>query len=252
MDKRALYNITYGLYLLTANENGRDNGCVVNTVIQIANNPTRISVAVLKNNQTCDMIKNTGVFNVSSLTKDTKFEFFRHFGMQSGRDVNKFEGFDNVERSENGLYYLTENTNMYLSAKITDQLDLGSHMLFIGEVTAGEVLSDKEPCTYSYYQSDIKQTTVKAEKKQWVCSVCGYVYEGEELPDDFICPWCNHGKEDFVLSGGENTQKPKEDEKKSSDVDKYTCTICGYVHEGSEPPEVCPVCLQPSNVFVKS
>lgn len=245
MNKRALYNITYGLYLLTAKENGVDNGCIVNTVIQIANDPTRISVAVLKNNHTCDMIKNTGEFNVSALTIDTKFEFFRHFGMQSGRDTDKFADFKAVTRSENGLYYLTENANMYLSAKVTEQFDLGSHMLFIGAVTAGEVLSDGVSCTYGYYQSDIKPKTKKTEKNQWVCSVCGYVYEGDEVPDDFICPLCNHGKEDFVLS---KEEAKKEVEKKS---DKYVCTVCGYVHEGNEPPEICPICKVGADKFVK-
>ncbi len=245
MNKRALYNITYGLYLLTAKEDGFDNGCIVNTVIQIANDPTRISVAVLKNNHTCDMIKNTGAFNVSALTTDTPFALFQRFGMQSGREVDKFDGFNKVERSENGLYYLTENANMYLSAKVTEQFDLGSHMLFIGEVTAGEVLSDGISCTYGYYQSDIKPKAKKTEKKQWICTVCGYVYEGEEVPDDFICPLCNHGKEDFVLSQGE---AKKEEEKKT---DKYVCTVCGYVHEGSEPPEICPICKVGADKFVK-
>ena len=168
--------------------------------------------------------------------------------MQSGREVDKFDGFNSVERSENGLYYLTKYANAYLSAKVTEQFDLGSHMLFIGEVTAGEVLSDGVSCTYGYYQSDIKPKAKKTEKKQWICTVCGYVYEGEEVPDDFICPLCNHGKEDFVLQ----TDGEKSDEKKNEAAPtKYVCTVCGYVHEGNEPPEICPICKVGPDKFVK-
>lgn len=204
MDDKALYKLTYGLFLLTAKENSIDNGCIINTAIQIANNPTRISIAVIQKNKTHDMILNTGVFNISAITTEADFALFKRFGMQSGRDVNKFEGFENVARSENGLYYLTGASNMYMSAKVTEHFDLGSHTLFIAELTDAKVLSDVSSCTYGYYQSDIKPKPVAAnnEKKTWTCSVCGYVYEGDEVPDDFVCPLCHHGKEDFVLTGG--------------------------------------------------
>ena len=199
MDSKALYKLTYGLFLLTTQENGRDNGCIINTAMQIASNPTRISIAVIQSNKTHDMILNTGIFNVSSITTEADFELFRRFGMQSGRDVDKFEGFDSVVRSDNGLFYLTHSSNMYLSAKVTEHFDLGSHTLFVGELTGGKVLSDAPSCTYGYYQSDIKPGPAASQKRSWTCSICGYVYEGEEIPEDFSCPLCHHGKEDFVL-----------------------------------------------------
>ncbi len=198
MDNKALYKLTYGLFLLTANENGKDNGCIINTAIQVANDPTRISITVLKGNKTHDMIANTGIFNISSITTDAYFELFQHFGMQSGRDVDKFAGWVYIDRSANGLYYMTKAANMYMSAKVTQTVDLGSHTMFIAEVTDAKVLSQDESCTYAYYQSDIKPKPVAAKKNSWTCSVCGYVYEGDEIPDDFECPLCHHGKEDFV------------------------------------------------------
>lgn len=201
MDDKAMYKLTYGLFLLTAKKNEIDNGCIINTAIQVANNPTRISIAVLKGNHTHDMIMNTGIFNVSSITTEADFELFKKFGMQSGRDVNKFEGFSDVRRSTNGLLYLTKAANMYLSAKVTEHFDLGSHTLFIAELTDGVVLSDADSCTYSYYQSDIKpKPQATTAKKTWTCQVCGYVYEGDVVPDDYECPLCHHGKEDFVLT----------------------------------------------------
>ena len=198
MDKKAFYKLTYGLFLLTAREEGRDNGCIINTAIQVANDPARISIAVLKGNYTHDMILRTGIFTVSSLSTSAGFGLFRRFGMQSGREVDKFEGFPDVERGENDLYYLTKGANMAMSGKVVEQLDLGSHTLFIAEVTDAVVLSDEPSCTYAYYQSDIKPQKQEEKKKGWVCTVCGYVYEGDPLPADFICPWCKHGAEDFV------------------------------------------------------
>lgn len=197
MDNKAFYKLTYGLFLLTAREEGRDNGCIINTAIQVANDPARISIAVLKGNHTHDMIARTGVFAISSISTSATFDLFQRFGMQSGREVDKFEGFADVERGGNDLLYLTKGANMTMSGKIVDQLDLGSHTLFIGEVGDAVVLSDEPSCTYAYYQSDIKPKKQEEKKKGWVCSVCGYVYEGDPLPADFICPWCKHGAEDF-------------------------------------------------------
>ena len=155
MNSKAMYKMTYGLFLLTAKAEGKDNGCIINTAIQVANDPTRVSIAVINKNHTCDMIKASGEFNVSALSKEVPFSLFQRFGMQSGRDVEKFADFSKVERSANGLYYLTEGANMFLSCKVVDSMELGSHTLFIGEVTDGEVLSAAESCSYSYYQSDI-------------------------------------------------------------------------------------------------
>ncbi|MBE6883445.1 MAG: rubrerythrin [Ruminococcaceae bacterium] len=253
MNNKALYNITYGLYLLTTQENGKDNGkdngCIINTAIQVANDPTRVSVAVIRKNLTCDMIMRSGVFNISAITVSADFGLFKRFGMQSGRDVDKFEGFDAVARSSNGLYYFTD-ANMYISAKVTASMDLGSHMLFIGEVTDAEVLSKETGCTYSYYQSDIKPKPQKVEKKQWVCSICGYVYTGEVMPDDFLCPLCSHGKEDFELVGGEELKVSQAVQTGNSAAEKkWICSVCGYIHTGENPPEICPVCTVPASKF---
>ena len=195
MDQKAFYKLTYGLFLLTAREEGRDNGCIINTAIQAANDPPRLAFSVQKGNLTHDMIVRTGVFAISSISTSATFDLFRRFGMQSGREVDKFEGFDDVERGANDLLYLTRGANMTMNGRVVDQMDLGSHTLFIGEVGDAVVLSDEPSCTYAYYQSDIKPK--KQEKKGWVCTVCGYVYEGDPLPADFICPWCKHGAEDF-------------------------------------------------------
>ena len=237
MDKKALYNITYGLYLLSARHDGRDNACIINTAVQVANDPVRISISVIRQNHTCDMILQSGQFNISAITTDAPFALFKQFGMQSGREVDKFETFQDVRRSANGLYYLTRNANAFLSAKVVQSVDLGSHILFIGEVTDGEVLANAPSCTYGYYQSDIKPKPAPVQKKGWVCSVCGYVHEGD-LPDDFLCPLCSHGKEDFKPLQQE-APKPK----------KWVCSICGEVVEGDNPPEVCPLCKQPGDKF---
>ncbi len=199
MDEKIFYKLTYGLFLLTAKEEGFDNGCIINTAIQVANDPTRISIAVIKGNKTHDMVWNTGRFNISSIAENASFDLFKRFGMQSGREQNKFEGFTDTARSKNGCLYLTNMANMYMSANVTERFDLGSHTLFVGEVTDGEVLSDAASCTYGYYQTHIKPNPVQTSEKKttWVCSVCGYVYEGEEMADDYICPLCNHGKEYF-------------------------------------------------------
>ena len=197
MDKKAFYKLTYGLFLLTAREGDKDNGCIINTAVQVANDPARISIAVLKGNHTHDMVLRTGSFTVSSISTAADFALFQRFGMQSGRDTDKFEGFDAVARGENGLYYLTKGANMAMSAKVVDTMDLGSHTLFVAEVTDAWVLNEEPSCTYAYYQSDIKPRKQEEKKKGWVCTVCGYVYEGDPLPSDFICPWCKHGSEDF-------------------------------------------------------
>ena len=253
MDKKALYHMTYGLFLLTAREDGKDNGCIINTAVQVANEPTRISIAVIRENKTCDMILNTGVFNISAISTDAEFALFQRFGMQSGRDVDKFADFEDVARSENGLYYLTKQANMYLSAKVVERMDLGSHILFIAEVTDGVRLSEVSSCTYSYYQSSIKPRPRRSEKKQWVCSVCGYVYEGESVPDDFVCPLCHHGKEDFVLAGGEapKAAEPAGEAPVRAGGKKWVCAVCGYVHEGDAAPDICPICKAPASKFIE-
>ena len=199
MDIKALYNLSYGVYLLTANDGGRDNGCIINTAVQVAENPARISISVIKKNLTCEMILNSGKFNLSCLDKTVTFDLIRRFGMQSGRVADKFEGLKTVFRSENGVLYLADMTNMYLSCKVVEHLDLGSHVLFIAELTDAVVMENTPSLTYAQYHAEVKPKpqAPKTEKKQFVCSICGYVYEGDEIPDDYLCPLCKHGKEYF-------------------------------------------------------
>lgn len=197
MSPDALFKLTYGLYLLSVREGGRDNGCVINTAVQVSSDPLRLSISVAKSNLTCEMLAASGRFALSTFTEDTPFSLFQRFGLQSGRTADKFAGFDRAARSDDGLLYLTE-ANMYLTAQVTDQLDLGSHVLFLAEPIHSAVLSDRPTCSYDYYRTHIKPRPQTAPKKGWVCTVCGFVYEGDEVPDDYICPLCKHGKEAFV------------------------------------------------------
>lgn len=200
MDKKAMYKLSYGLFVLTSAFEGKDNGCIINTGIQVTSEPNRISIAVNKTNFTEEIIQKSGKFNLSVLSEDAGFDIFRRFGFQSGRDVDKFSGFSDCRRSSNGLYYITAGTNAYISATVEQTVDLGSHMLFIAAVDDMEVLSDVASATYAYYQSDIKpkpEQKTSSGKTAWRCTVCGYIYEGEELPADFTCPLCKHPASDF-------------------------------------------------------
>lgn len=197
MDTNALFNIGYGLYVLTACEGQKDNGCIINTVMQVTSNPLQIAIAVNKQNYTAGMIQKTKKFNVSILTEDSSFEIFKRFGFQSGKTADKFAGFHDTKRSPNGLLYVTQNTNAFMSAYVKQEIDLGTHILFIGQLVASEILSDRPTVTYAYYQKNIKPKPQEAKKSGWRCKICGYVYEGEELPQDYICPLCKHGAEDF-------------------------------------------------------
>lgn len=208
LDQKALYKLTYGLFVLTAKEGDKDNGCIINTAQMLTSEPTRVVAFVNKSNYTEGMIARTGVFNVSILQRDVPFALFKHFGFQSGKDVDKFAG-RVYPRSENGLYYIYENSNAYLSCKVVGQHDYGTHTLFVGEVVEGKVLSDKGSISYEQYLTEVKPqrkpapapapTQEKSEApktEKWVCKVCGYEHEGP-LPDDFICPWCKHPASDF-------------------------------------------------------
>lgn len=199
IDKKATYALTYGLFLLTVKDGEKDNGCIVNTVSMLTDNPTRIVVFVNNANYTAELLKKTGVFNVSVLTENTPFDLFKQFGFQSGRDMDKFAG-TNYPTSENGLKYLDKYANAVLSAKVVNRYEYGTHTLFVAEVTRAVSLSDEKSVTYAYYQSNIKPKAnakpAEGGKEKWVCKVCGYTHEGE-LPDDFVCPWCKHPADDF-------------------------------------------------------
>ena len=202
IEREAMYKLTYGLFMLTTTDGQKQNGCIVNTVSMLTDNPTRIVVFVNKANYSEELLRKTGVFNVSILSESAPFDIFKQFGFQSGRDVDKFEG-GMYATSENGLYYLPEYANAVLSAKVVDSHDYGTHTLFIAEVTEAKKLNNEKSVTYEYYQSNIKPKPQAAKveepsaKGKWVCKICGYVYEGDTLPEDFICPLCKHGAADF-------------------------------------------------------
>ena len=198
VEQNAMFSLSYGLYVLTARDGEKDNGCIINTVMQQTDTPKRISIAVNKANFTHDMIRKTGVFNLSMLSTDAPFGLFQHYGFQSGRDVDKFADVKGMARATNGVYYLPYSTNAFVSGKVTQEIDLGTHTLFIADVTEARVLSNAPSMTYSFYFANVKPKPAALTKQTgWVCKICGYVYEGEQLPPDFICPLCKHGAEDF-------------------------------------------------------
>ncbi len=195
-DMTALFRIGYGLYVVTSNDGKRDNGLIVNTVSQVTNTPNRVAVCINKQNYSHHIIKQTGVMNVNCLSVDAPFSVFERFGFQSGRSVDKFEG-QEVLRSDNGLVFLPKYINAFMSLKVESYVDLDTHGMFICTVTEARVLSERDTMTYTYYQDNVKPKPQTEGKKGWVCKVCGYVYEGEELPEDFVCPLCKHGAADF-------------------------------------------------------
>ena len=198
VEKNASVSFSDGLFVLTAREGEKDNGCIINTAAQLTDTPKRISIAVNKANYTHDMIRRTGVFNLSMLSTDAPFGLFQHYGFQSGRDVDKFADVKGMARATNGVYYLPYSTNAFVSGKVTQEIDLGTHTLFIADVTEARVLSGAPSMTYSFYFANVKPKPAALTKQTgWVCKICGYVYEGETLPADFICPLCKHGAEDF-------------------------------------------------------
>ena len=246
---KAVYNISYGLYVLTA-KTEKHNGCITNTLCQVTTNPNRVTVTVNKQNFTTNQILQTKEFNVSILDDSTNFELIKRFGFASGKDTDKFDGFLDWAVAENGISYITAHTNSYITCSVVEEKDLGTHIQFLADVTGDYVLGNKPSITYAYYQSNLKPRPV-SKKTVYVCSVCGYVYEGEELPNDFICPLCKHDasyfekkeasdsqakaveeKDKIIVSRGENSMKSK----------KYVCPVCGYVYEGENPPEKCPLC----------
>lgn len=199
VDANALFKLSYGLYVLTAKDGDQQNGCIINTVTQLTDIPKRFTIAVNKQNLTHDMILKTGQFNVSVLTESVPFKVFQHFGFQSGRDVDKFAGYEDAALSANGIAYITKNTNAFISGQVIDAQDYGTHTLFIADITQAQILTEDPSVTYSYYFAHVKPKPqpVDEAKKGFVCKICGYVYEGDELPADYICPLCKHGAEDF-------------------------------------------------------
>ncbi len=245
MDNKALQKIGYGLYVLTSRADGKDNGCIVNTFAQLASSPLRFGVSVCKENYSCGLLQKNGEFNITVLNESAEFETFKRFGFQSGKNTNKFSGLE-LPRTANGLYYVEENANACFSCRVLDCMDLGSHMLFIAEAVDMQVLNnDAETATYSYYHRHIKPQSpapAAGAKTVWRCSVCGFEYEGAELPADYRCPLCKRPAEAFKqveIAGG------------SQPV--WRCTICGFEYEGEELPAnyVCPLCKHGAEDFIK-
>ncbi len=194
-DLTALFNIGYGLYVVTSNDGKRDNGLIVNTVTQVTNTPNRVAVAINKQNYSHSVIKSTGIMNVNCLSTDAPFSVFEKFGFKSGADTDKFAG-EKPLRSENGLAVLPQYINSFMSLKVESYIDLDTHGMFICTLSEARVLSELETMTYTYYQNNVKPKP-QSKKSGFVCKICGYVYEGETLPEDYICPICKHPASDF-------------------------------------------------------
>ncbi len=236
-DLTALFNIGYGLYVVTCHDGKKDNGLIVNTVSQLTSTPHRVGVAINKQNYSHHVIKQTGKMNVNCLSVDAPFSLFERFGFKSGRSVDKFEGLTPL-RSDNGLAFLPSYINSFLSLKVEDYLDLDSHGLFICSITEARVISSDETMSYTYYQTNVKPKPAAGGKTGYVCKICGYIHEGDDLPPDIVCPICKHGAADFEPLDG----------KKASG---FACKVCGYVYEGDTLPEdfICPLCKHPASDF---
>lgn len=199
MNPKAFFQLSYGLYVAAAKSDKKMNGCIINTVTQVTDNPKQVMIAVNKENLTCELIQKSGMVSISVLSETAPFSLFQHFGFQSGREVDKFVDVP-FAMTKQELPYLTEHTTSYFDCRIVNSYDLGTHMMFLASVSDADVISSEKAMTYSYYHEKVKPqpgSDSSTPKKGWRCTVCGYIYEGEELPPDFICPWCKHGVEDF-------------------------------------------------------
>ncbi len=239
VDNDAFRYFTYGVEVLTTRNKGADYGCIINTALQVAaGDEKKVAVSVINKNYTREMIEQSGNFTVSVLTEDTPFSLFQHFGFQSGRDVDKFLDVDYNERMSNGTRYIPTYTNTAFSCEVIASFDLGASTLFIGKVIESKVLSKAPSATYGYYHAHIKpkKQPVAEQKEGWRCKVCGYFYEGKDLPADFVCPLCKHGPEDFEYVAPVSVAKKK----------GFICKVCGHFEpfEGDELPKdyVCPIC----------
>ena len=255
-----LFKITYGLYLLSSEAEGKHGGCVINTLSQQTSEPERFSVTVNKMNFTHDLIAKSGKFAVALLSKKVKFDLIKGFGMRSGRDTDKFADVDFVT-AQNGCKVPTDGVLGFFGMKVEDSIDLGTHTMFLASATESRVLDgNAEELTYAYYHSDVKPkpapTPVASDEEVWVCRICGYVHRGP-LPSDFVCPVCKHGAQDFEKVNKENAGSADTINqniivsKGEKIMAKFRCSVCGYVHEGAEAPEQCPVCKASKDKFVK-
>ncbi len=245
VDNKVFSKMSYGVEVLTTRVDGKDYGCIINTACQVASgDPKKLTISVIKKNNTCDMVARAGKFNISILTEDAPYSLFQHFGFQSGRDVDKFADVPYEDRMGNGIRYIPTYTNAVLSCEVIDVRDLETQVLYIANVVEAKVLSKAPSCTYGYYHAHIKpkKNPAPEQKECWVCRVCGYVYEGTDMPDDFVCPLCKHGKADFDHIVPEVKPKQK----------GYVCKICGHFEpcEGELPADyTCPLCKHPREDF---
>ena len=222
-DPKALYKLGYGLYVVTTHDGKRDNGLIVNTVMQVTSAPDRLAVCINKSNYSHDVAKISGKMTVNCLTEATPFAVFERFGFQSGRLVDKFADLT-PERGENGLALLPEHSNAALELVVEQYSDLGSHGLFLCGITASRVFSDLPSMTYAYYHAHVKPRPQATKKGGYICKICGYVYEGEPLPEDFICPICKHGVADFE-------KRDQNRSKEETTMKKYVCGVCGWTYD---------------------
>jgi len=238
VDPNVFRNFSYGVEVLTTRVDGKDYGCIINTAGQVAScDPKKITISVIKKNNTCDMVMKAGKFNISIITEEAPYKLFQRFGFQSGRDVDKFADVAYNDRMANGIRYVPEYTNAVLSCEVIDVKDVETQVLYIANVVEAKVLSNAKSCTYAYYHAHIKpkKNPAPEQKEGYVCKVCGYFHEGSELPDDFSCPLCHHGKDDFEHVA--SSEKPK--------VRGYVCKICGHFEpcDGDLPEDYsCPLC----------
>lgn len=245
VDNNVFRNFSYGVEVLTTRVDGKDYGCIINTAGQVAScDPKKITISVIKKNNTCDMVKKAGKFNISIITEDAPYALFQRFGFQSGRDVDKFADVDYDVRMANGIRYIPTYTNAVLSCEIIDTVDVNTQVVYVANVVEAKVLSKATSCTYAYYHAHIKpkKNPAPEQKEGWVCKVCGYFYEGAELPEDYTCPLCNHSRDEFEYVPG-NT-KPK--------VKGYVCSICGHFEpcDGELPGDyTCPLCNHGRDAF---
>ncbi len=260
IDTMSLRKLTYGLFAVFTHDGKKHNACIINTAQQITDTPALITICVNQSNYTCETIKKTKEFNISILSEDAPFELFAALGFVSGRDNDKLSAMESdLATSENGLKYLTKYSNSYFSAKVIDMTDYGTHTIFVAELTEAAVISDVPSTTYAYYFTNIKPQSKNGSSSKskkivgWRCIICGYEYEGAELPSDYICPLCNHPATDFepIYEDGAHEEAVDEKNAEKKNIVGWRCIICGYEYEGAELPSdyVCPLCNHPASDF---
>lgn len=246
IDNLALYKLSYGLYAITTKLESKDNAMIANTAIQLTSTPLRLSVTINKDNFSHDIIMQTKVMNVCVLDTTTPYSVFEKYGMASGRDANKFDATFKYTRASNGLIVLDKHINAYFSLQVIESVDVGTHTIFVCDVTEASSVSSEPSMTYEYYHANVKPKPNAQKQKGFVCKICGHVYEGDTLPEDYICPICKHGASDFEPINNETKSTS------STDTTKYKCIVCGAEFELKDGDKVqCPICGVEGEYIVK-